>query len=109
MSEHHQESLQIGRLAEEYARLKDDVTHIEDRVERVRRACQVAAISFGAIVVHDDHLTIGNSAELPNGSNGHLNHLLNARELLDLFNERKRLRGELDDVRGQLREWLKHI
>ena len=108
MSE-HQESQQIGRLAEDYARLKDDVRHIEDRVERVRRACQVVAISFADIVVHDDRLSIETPGEHTNGANGHLENLLNTRELTDLFNERRRLRCELDQVRGQLREWLNHI
>jgi hypothetical protein len=108
MSE-HEESQQIGRLAEDYARLKDEVRHIEDRVERVRRACQVVAISFADIIVHDDRLTIEGAGEHTNGSNGHLENLLNTRELTDLFHERKRLRCELDHVRGKLREWLSHI
>jgi len=108
MSE-HQESQQIGRLAEDYARLKDEVHHIEERVERVRRACQVVAISFGDIVVHDDRLTIEHAGELPNGSNGHLDNLLNSHELAELFNERKRARCELEQVRTKLRSWLNHI
>ena len=109
MSEQFEESKQIGRLAEDYARLKGEVHDVEDRVEKVRRACQVAAISFTDIVLHDDHLSIANGGELPNGSAEHLANLLNTGQLMDLFNERKRLRCELEEVRARLRNWLNHI
>lgn len=105
MSE-HQEPQQIGRLAEDYARLKDEVYRVEERVGRAHKACLIAAISFQDIVVHEDRLALGNGDGC---NNGHLENLLNTRELVELFHERARLRGELDRVRGELRGWLNHI
>jgi hypothetical protein len=111
MSENgHHEPHQIGRLAEDYDRLKNDVRQLEDRVERVQRAYQVAAISFRDIVIHDDHLSIGGPGnEVDPLTAQHLQNLLSRRELIDLFHERSRLRCELDEVRNQLREWLNHV
>jgi hypothetical protein len=110
MSENGHHPHQIGRLAEEYDRLKNDVRLLEEHVERVQRAYQVAAISFRDIVIHDDHLSIG---EPGNGVDPltaqHLQNLLSRRELVELFHERTRLRCELDQVRNQLREWLNHV
>jgi hypothetical protein len=108
MSE-NQEPHQIGRLAEEYARLKDEVYRVEERVERARRAYQVAAISFADIAVHEDRLTVGSSGELGDCATANLQNLLGTRELIELFHERSRLRHELDEVRGKLRGWLTHI
>ena len=110
MSENgHHEPHQIGRLAEDYDRLKTDVRQLEERVERVQRAYQVAAISFRDIVIHDDHLSIGGPGEVDPVTAQHLHNLLSRRELIELFNERARLRCDLDQVRNQLREWLNHV
>ena len=108
MSE-HQEPQQIGRLAEEYARLRDEVYRVEERVERAHRACLAVAIFFQDIVVQEDHLTLRTSDELANSSTEHLQSLLSAGELVQLFHERNRLRTEMDDVRSKLRGWLNHI
>jgi hypothetical protein len=105
----HEEPQQIGRLAEEYARLKDEVYRVEERVERARRAYLVAALSFGEIVVQEDRLALGGSHELSNGSGASLHNLMNQGELVQLFHERSRLRGELEEVRGKLRGWLTHV
>ena len=102
MSE-HVEVQHIGSLATEYARLKDQVSHVDERVERAHRAFVAAAISFSDIVVHEDRLTLVGSDE---PSKAHLENLMGTRELVDLFHERTRLRAELEDVRVKLREWL---
>jgi hypothetical protein len=102
MSEH--EGVQhIGSLATEYARLKDQVSHVDERVERAHRAFVAAALSFSDIVVQDDRLTLAGSDE---ASKAHLENLMGTRELVDLFHERSRLRAELEEVRVKLREWL---
>ena len=108
MSE-NQEPHQIGRLAEDYARLKDEVYRVEERVERARRAFQMAAISFADIVVHEDRLTLASSDELGASASANLQNLMNSRELIELFQERSRLHSELDEIRGKLRGWLTHI
>lgn len=108
MSEHEQ-PLQIGRLAEDYERLKNEVRQLEERVERAQRAYQVAAISFREIVVHDDHLGIAASEGDSSSGAQHLQHLLSTRELVELFHERTRLRSELDHVRDKLRAWLNYV
>jgi len=105
MSE-HEEVHQIGSLAVEYARLKDQVSGVDERVERAHRAFVAAAISFSDIVVHDDRLTLANSDEQ---SKAHLENLLSTRDLVELFHERSRLRAELEGVRVKLREWLVRV
>jgi nucleoside-diphosphate-sugar epimerase len=105
MSE-HEEVHQIGSLAVEYARLKDQVSGVDERVERAHRAFVAAAISFSDIVVHDDRLTWANSDEQ---SKAHLENLLGTRDLVELFHERSRLRAELEGVRVKLREWLVRV
>ena len=90
----------------EYARLKDQVSGVDERVERAHRAFVAAAISFSDIVVHDDRLTLANSDEQ---SKAHLENLLGTRELVELFHERSRLRSELEGVRVKLREWLVRV
>jgi hypothetical protein len=108
MSEHG-EPQQIGRLAEDYARLKEEVYRVEERVKRAHRAYLVAAISFEEILVQDDRLSLGSSDELARTSSECLQNLMNTRELSDLFHERSRLNGELDEVRGKLRGWLTRV
>ncbi len=105
MSE-HDEAQQIGSLAADYARLKEQVSHVNERVERAHRAFVAAAISFSDIVVHEDRLTLSGSDEQ---SKAHLENLLGTRELVELFHERSRLRGELEGVRVKLREWLVRV
>jgi hypothetical protein len=105
MSE-HEEVHHIGSLATEYARLKDQVSQVDERIERAHRAFVAAAISFSDIVVHDDRLTLAGSDEQ---SKAHLENLLSTRELVELFHERSRLRGELEGVRVKLREWLVRV
>jgi hypothetical protein len=108
MSE-HEDPQQIGRLAEDYARLKDQVHGLDERVERAHRAFTIAAISFEEITVQEDRLTLADSAEAGDSATCRLQNLLNTRELIDLFHERNRVRGELDEVRARLRGWLTHI
>jgi hypothetical protein len=108
MSE-HEEAHHIGSLAEVYGRLKDDVHQVEERVERAHRACVAAAISFADIVVQDDRLMLSGLDEQSRISSGHLQDLPGTRELVDLFQERSRLRAELDEVRVKLRGWLVHV
>ena len=108
MSE-HEDPQQIGRLAEDYARLKDEVYRVEERVGRAHRAYLVAALSFEQIIVQDNRLTVANSEELGGAAAANLENLLNAHELIGLFHERNRLRGELDEVRARLRGWLTHV
>ena len=105
MSE-HEEVHHIGSLAAEYARLKDEVSHVDERVERAHRAFVAAAISFSNIVVENDRLTLAGSDDQ---SRAHLENLVGTRELIELFHERSRLRGELESVRVKLREWLVRV
>ena len=108
MSE-HEDPQQIGRLAEEYARLKDEVYRAEERVGRAHRAYLVAALSFEQIIAQDGRLAVANSEELGGAAAANLENLLNAHELVGLFHERDRLRHELDEVRSRLRGWLTHV
>lgn len=108
MSE-QQDPQQIGRLAEDYARLKDEVYRVEERVARAHRAYLVAALHFEQIVVQDDRLTITNSEEAGSTASANLENLMSGHELIGLFHERNRLRGELDEVRARLRGWLTHV
>jgi hypothetical protein len=108
MSE-HEEPQQIGRLAEEYARLKGEVSCIDERIERARRAYLLAAITFDHIVVHEDQLSLGSSDEVAKCSGANLQNLLGTREVVELFSERSRLRAELDGVRSKLRGWLTQV
>ena len=79
------------------------------RVERAHRAFTIAAISFEEITVQEDHLFLANSAEMGDCAKSRLQNLLGTRELIDLFHERNRVRGELDEVRAKLRGWLTRI
>jgi hypothetical protein len=108
MSE-HEEAHQIGSLAEDYARLKGEVSRVEERVERAHRACVAVAISFSDIVVEEDRLTLAGTDEQTKSSAAHLQNLLGTRELIELFHERSRLRAELEAVRVKLRGWLVHV
>jgi len=108
MSE-HEEVHHIGSLATEYARLKDQVSQVDERVERAHRAFVAAAISFSDIVVHEDHLTLAGEDEQTRCSAAHIQDLLSTRELVDLFHEKGRLKGELEGVRVKLREWLVRV
>ncbi|HEY5054618.1 MAG TPA: hypothetical protein VII58_00565 [Acidobacteriaceae bacterium] len=108
MSE-HEDPQQIGRLAEDYARLKDEVYRVEERVARAHRAYLVAALSFEQIIVQDDRLTVANSEELGGAASSNLENLMSAQELIGLFHERDHLRRELDGVRSRLRGWLTHV
>jgi hypothetical protein len=108
MSE-HEEPQQIGRLADEYARLKNEVQGVEERVKRAHRAYLVAAISFEEIIVSGDHPSLAGSDESVNYSSSNLQNLLSTQELVQLFHERNKLRGELDEVRSKLRGWLTHV
>jgi hypothetical protein len=108
MSE-HEEPQQIGRLADEYARLKNEVQGVEERVKRAHRAYLVAAISFEEIGVNGEHLSLAGSDESANYSSSNLQNLLSTHELVQLFHERVKLRGELDEVRSKLRGWLTHV
>jgi hypothetical protein len=108
MSEHEHPS-QIGQLAEHYSRLKDEVSHIDQRVDAAQRAYQVAAVSFRDLDVHDDHLGLNNSNGDYHASAHALDNLLGSRELIDLLRERTRLHAELGQVRDKLRSWLNYV
>jgi|ERR1700722_15621397 hypothetical protein len=108
MSE-HEEVHHIGSLATEYARLKDQVSQVDERVERAHRAFVAAAISFSDLVVHNDQLTVAGEDEQSRCSAAHLQGLLSTRELVDLFHEKSRLKAELEGVRVKLRGWLVHV
>jgi hypothetical protein len=108
MSE-HEEPQQIGRLADEYARLKGEVQGVEDRVKRAHRAYLVAAISFEEIAVHGDQISLQGGDDSANYSSSNLQNLLGTHELTQLFHERDRLRGDLEEVRSKLRGWLTHV
>jgi hypothetical protein len=105
----HEDPQQIGRLAEDYARLKDEVYRVEERVGRGHRAYLAAALSFEQIIVQDGRLTVANSEELGGAAAANLENLMSAQELIGLFQERDRLRHELDEVRSRLRGWLTHV
>ena len=105
----HEDPQQIGRLAEDYARLKDEVYKVEERVGRAHRAYLVAALSFDQIIAQDNRLTVANSEELGGAASANLENLMSAHELIGLFHERSRLRHELDEVRSRLRGWLTHV
>jgi hypothetical protein len=110
MSESEQEEpQQIGRLADEYARLKNEVQSVEERVKRVHRAYLVAAISFEEIAVNGEQLSLAGSDESVNYSSSNLQNLLSTQELVQLFHERGRLHKDLDEVRSKLRGWLTHV
>ena len=104
-----QEAQHIGSLADDYARLKDHVSRVEERVESAHRACVAAAISFADIVVQEDCLTLVGTDEQSKCSAGHLQDLLSTRELVELFQEKSRVLAELDEVRVKLRGWLVHV
>jgi hypothetical protein len=103
------EAYEIGGLAEDYARLKEQVTGIEERVARAHRALVAAALSFADIVVQGDRLTLVETDEQSRYSDGLLQDLLSTRELIELFQEQTKLLSELDDVRVKLRGWLVHV
>ncbi len=109
MSE-HEEPLEIGRLAEEYNRLKEEVSQLDERAEQAQRAYQTAAIFFRSLDVEDERLVVSSpyrAEGVPSAQD--LPSLLGARELIELFNERIRLRRELGQVRDKLRGWLNHV
>jgi hypothetical protein len=109
MSE-HEEPLEIGRLAEEYNRLKEEVSQLDERAERAQRAYQTAAIFFRSLDVEGEQLVVSSpyrAEGVPSAQD--LPSLLSARELIELFNERIRLRRELGQVRDKLRGWLNHV
>jgi hypothetical protein len=109
MSE-HEEPLQIGRLVEDYNRLKDEVGRLDERVDQAHRAYQTAAIFFRDLTVQDDQLVVVNPyhvGSVPSAQD--FPSLLSARELIELFSERTRLRDELGQVRDTLRGWLNQV
>ncbi len=108
MSEHEQPA-QIGQLAEHYTRLKEEVKRVDERVDQVQRAYQVAALCFHDLGPQDDYLVIHSNDEGFRASAHHLHHLLGKHDLVNLLHERNRLRSELEQVRDKLRAWLNYV
>jgi hypothetical protein len=103
MSE-HEKLLQVGRLAEEYSKLKGELNHFEEKLNHANRSYQYVSQSFTSLSLQNGILTVLNPR-----SGGDLKGLLNEHELHEVLQERDRLRAELEESRTRLRALAPHL
>jgi hypothetical protein len=109
MSE-HEKFEQVGRLAEEYSKLKGELNHVDQKAANCHRAYQFAASAFPYITVQNDQLFVNPQATRnfqPQVAD--LPALLGAHQLLELLKERDRLRAELQETGDRLKALAPHL
>jgi len=109
MSE-HEKFEQVGRLAEEYSRLKGELNHVTEKINHARAAYQGTsqAMSNNAIAVGDNGVLFTR----PTGYGGppvNLHALLGFHELEAVYVEQARLTKELEETRLRLHALAPHL
>jgi hypothetical protein len=110
MSEHEKYE-QVGRLAEEYSRLKGELNHVNEKANRCQQAYQFAGQAFPHITVVDGKLVVTNPQLTRNfqPQGAELAALLSAHELSELLTERERLNREVKETGDRLRALAPHL
>jgi hypothetical protein len=109
MSE-HEKLLQVGRLGEEYSKLKGEFNHVTEKASRCQQAYTFASQAFPNLSVVDGKLFADPQTTRHLQSNGaDLHALLSSHELIGLFTERDRLNGELKETGDRLRALAPHL
>jgi len=101
--------LQVGRLAEEYSKLKGELSHVTEKAAATQRAYAFAAQGFPNIRVQGDKLVIQSQGAIRGQIPAELSALLNEHQLLELINERERLTRELKETGDRLRALAPHL
>lgn len=111
MSEHEKYE-QVGRLAEEYSRLKGELNHVIEKINRATMACQVVVQSYNPnnnnLRVQDRRLWgTPPGQRMPGGTE--ITGLLNAEELAEALEHRDRLKREVEEKAQHLRQLAPHL
>lgn len=101
--------MQIGRLAEEYSRFKEELNHVEKKVARVRQVYIFTTQNFQNLLVQGDKLVATPEPGIMQQPPADFHALLNMHELIELLNERERLRCEVKEIGDRLRTLAPHL
>jgi len=100
--------LQVGRLAEEYSKLRGELHLIEEKVARTGQAYAHATQSFQTLSVRDGKLFASPQPGRPTGTI-ELQHLLDEHQLVELLVHRENLRGEVKETGERLKALAPHL
>jgi hypothetical protein len=96
---------QVGRLAEEYSRVKGELNHVSEKIERAAAGYKFAGNNFANLRLQDGWLTAAN--QVPGQKS--LEDLLGYRELAEAFKRRDELTAEVGKVAIRLRALAPHL
>lgn len=94
--------LQVGRLTEEYSRLKGELNHLEEKIKRAQFGAQFFSNNAGNLRADEDSLALVPGTRVTQGNLIDLQGMLSYREALEAFGERKRLQAEVAEVGKRL-------
>ena len=97
---------QIGRLAEEYSKLKGELNHVTEKCTKAAQAYSFAAQQFQTFVAVGDKVM---SRSQPGTQLAVLDSLLNQHQLVEVLNERERLTKEVKETGDRLRALAPHL
>jgi len=91
---------QIGRAVEEYSRLKGEVNHIQEKLNKCQSDFALASQLLPFLRVQDGKLIV--PAQLPNQQTS-LDGILNVHQLIEVLGEKERLVSDLNAATTRLK------
>lgn len=98
----HADFEQVGRLVEEYSKLKGELIHTEETLKRAQAGAQFLASYAASLMLNGDTFALSAGVRVNQGNLVDLEGLLSYSELLRVFRERIRLRSEVAEAGKRL-------
>ncbi len=108
MSEHEKYE-QVGRVAEEYSKVKGELNHVTEKLSRAGQAYQQVGPTTIHLVFQGEKLFAPPLAPYRNPGPPDYGALLNEAELKHAVHEKTRLTAELAELRGRLTSLAPHL
>lgn len=110
MSEHEKYE-QVGRLAEEVSQVKGKLAHVNEKLTRAQAEYQLLANFnvFQLLKVQDGKLIAPNAPPYNQPQRKTLDGLLGTHELIQVLEERDRLKAEFEDLAARLKALAPHL
>jgi len=101
----HEKYEQVGRAAEEYARLKGELSRVTEKLLRLQKDYQLLGQMLGSVYAEDGKLVLPPQY----GGTRSLDHIPGASQLAGIVAEKDRIARELGEARARLSALAPHL